>query len=292
MKKTMKFTVIVSALLLTACGAEPISSEPAPIYDTPTEAAHSVSSGEPEKEESADNNDGFTGYGGEALKREMFVEKSDPNETKPNFVSLHCELNYGYTALFDGSTYNSYDEPEKFDFENWEAIEIPEAVMGDYFILSEGDKAGGLTCSRAVSSYIIIPGSIDEPHLYRSFVCFDGEVEVTGYVDRCDGDEAYMDEGQLLFYPDGDSWRGLPVPCRAQYFTYHMNDGGFVYAPFRLSLGTVYDYPSLGLEHDIPQGTTAHMKLVLKDIGLVYGDGDFSGYTISSAVIVSAEKID
>ena len=88
MKKTMKFTIIVSALLLTACGAEPISSEPAPIYDTPTEAAHSVSSGEPEKEESADNNDGFTGYGGEALKREMFVEKSDPNQTQFRVVAL------------------------------------------------------------------------------------------------------------------------------------------------------------------------------------------------------------
>ena len=38
MKKTMKFMVIVSALLLTACGAELISSESASIYDTPTEA--------------------------------------------------------------------------------------------------------------------------------------------------------------------------------------------------------------------------------------------------------------
>lgn len=291
MKKPMKFAAIASALLLTACGAESTPSEQPPTHDASTEVSPSVSSSEPEKEESADNNDGFTGYGGEALKREMFVEKSDPNETNPNFVSLHCELNYGYTALFDGSTYNSYDEPEKFDFENWEAIEIPEAVMGDYFIFSEGDKAGGLTCSRAVSSYIIIPGSIDEPHLYRSLVCFDGEVEVTGYVNRFNGDEAYMDEGQLVFYPD-DSWRGLPIPCNSKYFTYFMKDGGFVCAPFMLSLGTVYDYPSLGLEHDIPQGSTAHMRFVLKDIGLVYGDGDFSGYTISSAVIVSAEKID
>ena len=96
----------------------------------------------------------------------------------------------------------------------------------------------------------------------------------------------------MHFYPDGESWQGLPVEYDSFYWTYSLKDGTLVYAPFRLSLGVISNYSALDLERDIPQGSTAHMKLVLKDIGLVYGDGDFSGYTISSAVIVSAEKID
>lgn len=288
MKKPMKFMAIVSGLLLTACGAEPSSSEQPPLYDTPTEAAP-VSLDEHESRESADTPDGLIGYGGEALEKEKF--KRDPNESNPLSQWVSCEVDYGFTALFDGNIYNSYDDPEKFDLENWECTESCEAVSGDSFIIRAGDSVGGLTCSGAGSGYCMCPGVLDDPHLFLSFACFDGEVEVTGYVNRCDGDEAYMEEGQLLFYPD-ESWRGLPVPCEPRYFTYHMNDGGFVYAPFMLSLGTIYDYSALGLEHDIPQGASAHMRLVLGDIALAYGDGDFSGFTISSAVIVSAEKID
>lgn len=291
MKTPIKFSAIVSALLLTACGAEPISGQP-PTYDAPTEAVSLVLSGEPESEESAkgaETTDVLIGYGGEALERESFVRF--PNETNPDSKWVNCETDYGFIAVFDGNTYNSYDNPEKFDFENWQCTESCEAASGGDFIIGVGDEVGGLTCSRAGSNYCMAPGILDEPQLYHSFACFDGEAEVTGYVYRCDGHEAYMDEGQLLFYPDGDSWRGLPVPCRTEYFTYLMSDGGFVHAPFQISLGTVYDYPSLDIERDIPQGSTAHMRFVLKDIGLAYGDGDFSGFTISSAVIVSSEKI-
>lgn len=128
--------------------------------------------------------------------------------------------------------------------------------------------------------------------MMSSIVCFEGEIEVTGYIDRFDGNEGYVEEGELYLYPDGESWQGLPLEYDSYYWSYALKDGTLVYAPFRLSLGVISDYSALGLESDIPQGSTAHMKLVLKDLQLNYVNTNFGGYTISTAVIVSAEKID
>lgn len=97
-----------------------------------------------------------------------------------------------------------------------------------------------------------------------------------------------MREGEVFFYPDGDSWQGLPLPYADydRYLTYHIKDGSILYAPFRISLD--YSAPDI----DIPQGSAAHIKCVIKGLRLRYVNTNFGSYTISTATVVSAEMID
>lgn len=292
----MKFTCVlpfIIPIMLTAC-ADNTASDSLPITETVAlESAESDTSdteiaGSAELTSETDTN--YTGVCGEVFEPEMF--KEDPDAVLNMY--LYYRTDYGYTALFDGKTYNSFDNPEKFDLDNWECTEQCEAASGGYFIINKGDKIGSLTCTDAFAEYYVndVSPLNDAFGLMSSSVCFEGEIEVTGYIDRYDGDEGYVEEGELHFYPDGESWQGLPVEYDSFYWTYSLKDGTLVYAPFRLSLGVISDYSALDLERDIPQGSTAHMKLVLKDLQLNYVNTNFGNYTISTATIVSAEKID
>ncbi len=296
----MKLTRIlpfIIPIVLTACADNTVSesisvSDSLPITETAApESAESDSSDASTTDSTETNSDtDYIGICGEVFEPEMF--KEDPDAVLNMY--LYYRTDYGYTALFDGRTYNSYNDPEKFDLENWECTERCEAASGGYFIINKGDKIGSLTCTDAFAEYYVndVSPLNDAFGLMSSSVCFEGEIEVTGYIDRYDGDEGYVEEGELHFYPDGESWQGLPVEYDSFYWTYSLKDGTLVYAPFRLSLGVISDYSALDLERDIPQGSTAHMKLVLKDLQLNYVNNNFGNYTISTATIVSAEKID
>lgn len=292
--KLIRILPLMLPIILTACVNATSESTNTTIPDSPS-VTEPVTSEPRESRNTADTkNDStnagseYTGVCGEVLKPENFEEGPDSD-------LLFYRTDYGYTSLFDGKTYNSYDDPEKFDLDLWECTESCEPSSGGLFIVNKGDSIGGLTCTDAFAEYFVnTKYSTQDPFgLMSSGVCFEGELEVTGYIDRLDGNEGYADEGELYFYPDGESWQGLPVPYNTHYYQmYSLNDERLIYAPFRLSLGVVYDYSALGLESDIPQGSTAHMKLVLKDIELIYRNSDFGGYAISTATIVSAEKID
>ncbi len=230
------------------------------------------------------------GVCGEALDPISFEER--PDYALSEF--LYYQVEYGYTALLDGNTYNSYENPEKFGLDK-QCTEQCEAASDGFYIVSKGESIGGLTCTDAYAEYFInttYPAAAPFG-LMSSTVGFDGEIEVAGYIDRYNGDEGYVRDGELHFYPDSESWQGLPMPYADHYYqTYSMKDGGLVYVPFRLSLGSVYDYSALDLEHNIPQGSTVHVKCVLKDVQFKYVNSNFGEYAMSSATVVSVERID
>ena len=295
--KLIRFLPLMIPIALTACANNtasesiiaPESSLPVIEEAVTTESRESVSSDITSGSAAASSD--LIGICGEAFDSASFEERPDYalNEY------LYYRTDHGYTALFDGETYNSYDDPEKFDLDEWKCTEQCEPASGGFFIVNKGDNIGGLTCTDACAEYFLNEKyQNNSPFgLMSSTVSFEGEIEVTGYIDRFDGNEGYADEGELIFYPDGESWQGLPIPyADSYYWTYSLKDERLMYAPFRLSLGVVYDYSALNLENDIPQGSTAHMKCVLKDVQLKYVNSNFGGYTISTAAIVSAEKID
>lgn len=296
----MKFTCVlpfIIPIMLTACAdntaSESISaSDSLPITETVALESAESDTSDTEIADSAeitsDTDTNYTGICGEVFEPEMF--KEDPDAVLNMY--LYYRTDYGYTALFDGKTYNSFDNPEKFDLAKWECTEQCEAASGGYFIINKGDKIGNLTCTDAFAKYYINEVYDNSFGLMSSSVCFEGEIKVTGYVDRYDGNEGYVEEGELHFYPDGESWQEMPIEYNSRYLLYSLKDERLIYAPFRISLGVVSDYSALDLERDIPQGSTAHMKLVLKDLQLNYVNTNFGSYTISTATIVSAEKID
>ena len=284
-------------VFLTACANNAVSESISTHEDSlpltqESSAAESRESGTSDiKEDSTPAGSDLIGICGEVFDPANFEDRPDYKLNE----YLYYRTNYGYTAIFDGKTYNSYDDPDKFDLEEWSCTEQCEAASGGFFMVNKGDKVGDLTCTDAYAEYFLntkLPNN-SSLGLMSSTVSFDGEIEVTGYIDRFNGDEGYVEEGEMYFYPDGDSWQGLPIPYEDSYYwTYSMNDERLMYAPFRISLGVVYDYSALDLDHNIPQGSTVHMKLVLKDMHFNYINSNFGGYTISTAAIVSAEKID
>lgn len=182
--------------------------------------------------------------------------------------------------------------PDKFDTE--ETIVESKQVVSDYSIINKSDNVGDLTCTDAYAEYFLNPAPLgsDIPFgLMSSTVCFDGEVEVTGYVDYYY--DKFREEKEMCFYPDAESWQGLPIPYEAIYDTYTMSDGGRAYVPFRLSLGFADD-SELDIDNMIQLDSTEHMKLVLSDLQFNFKNSDFGSGTVTAgnAKIVSAEKID
>lgn len=292
--KLTRILPLIIPLMLTACASSTVpdtssSQQVSQSTNSVTESSSPESSSTDSRDDSLSELPELIGICGEKLDSASF--EKDPDELFDNLLFYHTD--YGYTALFDGKTYNLRDDPEKFDLDTESCNESREAASGGFFIINKGDTIGGLTCTDANATYFIDPVDHNYPFaLYDSTVCFDGEIEVSGYIDRMDGNEGYVEDGELDFYPDGESWQGLPIPFDYYYYqTYFMKDENLVYAPFRISLGVVYDYSSIDLERDIPKGSTAHMKLVLKDLQLKFVNTNFGGYTISTATIVSAEKM-
>lgn len=294
--KLIRILPLIAPLILTACAystsSDNISSpgNSITVSDNATVGESNVNDSSNAGDDNSTAEPKLIGVCGEVINPENFDERPDYalNEY------LYYRTDYGCAALFDGEIYNSHDDPDKFNFDEWQCTEQCKPASGGFFAVNVGDSVGGLTCIDACAEYFLNENnSVNASFgLMNSTVCFEGEVEVTGYVDRFEGYEGYVDEGELYFYPDGESWNGLPIPYDdSGYHTFYLNDESLMYTPVRLSLGTVYDYSGLGLEYDIPQGTTTHLKCVLKDIQLKYVNSSFGGYTISTAVIVSAEVI-
>lgn len=280
--KLTKILPLMLPLLLTACVSAPPESAPLPDESR----AVTEESAQDTSRESSDT--ALVGVCGEALDAASFEERPDYalNDL------LYYRTDYGYTALFDGKTYSSHDNPEYFDLENLICTQKCEAASGGVIIVNKGDKIGGLTCTDANAEYYIntTRGYTNNPPfgLMSSNVSFEGELEVTGYAECFYGNEGYVQAGEVFFYPDGDSWQGLPLPYADydRYLTYHIKDDSLLYAPFRISL----DYSASDL--DIPQGSAAHIRCVIKDLKLKYVNTNFGSYTISTATVVSAERTD
>lgn len=295
--KLNRILPVMIPVFLTACTSSNVSENKSSHEDISliTEDNSALESRESSSSDitdiSVDTTSNLIGVCGEKFDPESFEERPDYTLNEYRYY----RTDYGYTALFDGESYNSYDDPDKFDLDAWICTEQCEPASGGFFMVDKGDNVGGLTCTDAYAEYYINTEFSNNVSfgLMSSTVCFNGEIEVTGYVDRFDGNEGYVDDGELYFYPDAESWQGLPIPYESSYYwTYSLKDGRLMYAPFRLSLGVVYDYSALDLERNIPQGSTAHMKFVLKDIQFNFVNSNFGGYAISTAKIVSAEKID
>lgn len=293
--KFFKAIPLLLPIMLTACADSSI-----PENTTIPEESQSVTekttplvSTESTVSTSNENNSAESGYVG------ICGETFDPAsfEERPDYVLneyLYYRTDYGYTELFDGKIYNSYDNPDKFNLDEWQCTDQCTASSEGYFMINKGDKLGKLICTDAYAEYFLNTkyASGDSFGLMSSAVSFEGEIEVTGYVDRFDGNEGYVEEGDLFFYPDDESWQGLPIPFRDyDCLTFCLKDERLMYSPFRLSLGSVYDYSELDLESIIPQGSTAHVRCILKDLQFKYSNSNFGGFEISSATVASAEII-
>ncbi len=101
---------------------------------------------------------------------------------------------------------------EKFDVNSFEG-----KCSTEYMRIKVGDKFGTLTVKNAYTlfedkSWNPEDDFSDIPGIYISDRCveFDGELEMTGYVEVTPEDTLYGMGGDMIFYPDGDSSVILP----------------------------------------------------------------------------------
>jgi len=106
---------------------------------------------------------------------------------------------------------------EKFDVNTFEG-----KCSTEYKRINVGDKFGSLTVKKAYTlfteQYWYENNFSDVPGAYLSdcYIEFEGEVEMTGYVEVTPDDTLYGEGGDMKFYPDGDSSVLLPG---IRYFT-------------------------------------------------------------------------
>ena len=138
------------------------------------------------------------------------------------------ECEGGFNVKCEGFAYgfipekalNHIDDPELFkdsgDGEIFGFLGDEDKISADYMRIEVGDKFGTLTVK---SAYTIFSDNrwlkeiSETPGAYISggMITFDGEIELTGYVDVWDNPDYQGATGLMVFYPDGDSSVKIPV---------------------------------------------------------------------------------
>lgn len=141
--------------------------------------------------------------------------------------AVECEGEF--TVKCEGCAYgfiperalNHADDPEMFnargDEETYKFLGDKDKFSADFTKIKVGDTFGTLTVKSAYSLFgdnRFLEKFSETPGAYIAggMIVFDGEVELTGYVDVWEDSANYPGAGGLMiFYPDGDSSVKIPV---------------------------------------------------------------------------------
>lgn len=339
MRKQLALAAVLSALLLTACsGGNPSDSSQNEINsesgtresEAPESSAETVNTA-PETAESdvphvsppIDPKDleGIADldslYGPDGVK----VDKSeltsiqygfddDGNEDKTKWIYASSD-HFAYYSEPRGFSYNSADNADLLDEENWE-FNVEENSTTEYKRCVVGDKLGDLTVSYVSSMFgtvnadvifVTSPGTevqgrelgISEVFFMGSDISFEGSVDMTGYIFICPEDEGYDARGDIFFTPDAESCV-LPVvkfsfdPEKGIYTRSNMmtHDGEFFF---------MSDYPSIYAGNifsseldfdDYPIGEPIKVKLTADNISM---SSNVDWITQTQFVITDIEKL-
>lgn len=127
---------------------------------------------------------------------------------------------------------NRVDDPEMFkdpgDGEIIGFLGDEDKISTDYMRIKVGDKFGTLTVKSAYTIFSDNPwlkefSETPGAYISEGKIEFEGEVELTGYIDVWGDNPNYPDStGIMVFYPDGDSSVKIPIIS----YAYYLEDGG------------------------------------------------------------------
>ena len=292
MRKQLAAAAILSALLLTACSGENSSGSSensqsstrsvndtyesdAPESTTPPETSAEAESSVPEPAEPAvppldpkdlegiADLDNLYGPDGEKVDKSELTSinygyDDEGNEDRTKWFNA-TTTHFAYYSEPQGFSYNSIDNADIWDAENW-TFNADMPTVTEYKRVKVGDTIGGLTVASVSSMFgtNIAEGNYDmgdgtavkgrdlgipEIFFLGSDVTFGGSAELTGYIFICPEDEGYDARGDIFFTPDAESCV-LPVvqfqfdPQNGIYTeSYRMSHNGEFF--------TQSDYPSI-----------------------------------------------
>lgn len=292
MRKQLAAAAILSALLLTACSGENSSGssensqsltssgndthesaapENTAAPESSAEAESSVSETaepvvpplDPKDLEGIADLDNLYGPDGEKVDKSELTSinygyDDEGNEDRTKWFNATTD-HFAYYSEPQGFSYNSIDNADIWDAENWTFnVDVP--TVKEYKKLRVGDTISGLTVASVSSMFgtnsaecgydtgdgTSVTGrelGIPEIFFLGSDVTFEGIAELTGYIFICPEDEGYDARGDIFFTPDAESCT-LPVvqfqfdPQNGIYTeSYRMSHNGEFF--------TQSDYPSI-----------------------------------------------
>lgn len=257
MKRKLAFAVILCAVFLTACsdggssggsqsGSTPTSTESASDGATSesatlkteeaapdtsdTETAEQSAALPPEALDGIEDLNNLYGPDGEKVDKSELTSinygyDDEGNEDKTKWLNA-TTTHFAYYSEPQGFSYNSIDNADIWDAENW-TFNADMPTVTEYKRVKVGDTIGGLTVSSVSSMFgtniaecnydmgdgTAVKGrdlSIPEIFFLGSDVTFEGSAELTGYIFICPEDEGYDSRGDIYFTPDAESCT-LPV---------------------------------------------------------------------------------
>lgn len=234
----------------------------------------------------------------EQIPIETFNEENFIN----NAYIVTCEgFAYAFTSTPDNS-FNPVQDPDKFEaYEGgvYEYIGENIAPSGEYYRVEAGDKFGELTVKNAVTEFFANYADyrnkgINGAYQYGGKLEFEGELELTGYVQVSEENEGYDEGGEIRFVPDNECVDKIPV------MKYEVNEenGEIQHCPIgnwdsnahndvnRFSLGNIYDY-DIDLDGLEPGERMTHVKITIGDI---FSEGS-AYFAEIDAKLLALEKI-
>lgn len=346
MKRKLALAAILSALFLTACSGEnssgssqsgdnlqastesnvPDSAPSESVLPITEEAAtdtkESGSAEEnvvptipPEELDGIEDLNNLYGPDGEKVDKYTITSihygyDDEGNEDKTKWLNVDCD-GFAYYSEPRGFSYNSVDNAELLDKENWR-FNVDELPTPEYKRCEVGDTVCGLKVTYASAMFgtanadmnfvfpddsIILGRELNIPEVFflGGSISFEGSLDMTGYIFICPEDEGYNARGDILFTPDKESCV-LPVVnfefnsekgiFSRSYTVTH--DGEFFY---------MSEYPSIYAGNifsseldfaDYPIGEPIKVKLTADNINM---SSNVDWITQTQFVITDIEKI-
>lgn len=350
MRKQLAAAAVLSALLLTACSGENSSessessensqsSQSETISESGTqESTAPDSTGAPDSSAEAESSvpetaepvvpsldpkdlegiadlDNLYGPDGEKVDKYELTSitygfDDDGNEDRTKWFNA-TTTHFAYYSEPQGFSYNSIDNADIWDAENW-TFNADMPTVTEYKRVKIGDTIGGLKVTSVSSMFgtNIAEGNYDmgdgtsvtgrdlgipEIFFLGSDITLEGTVELSGYIFICPEDEGYDARGDIFFTPDAESCT-LPVvqfqfdPQNGIYTeSYRMSHNGEFF--------TQSDYPNMyagnifssGLDFaDYPIGEPIKVRLTADNITM---RSNIDWITQTQFVITDIEKI-
>ncbi len=228
------------------------------------------------------------------------IEDFDKQRFLDGDYSVACDgFAYAFTSKH---SFNPVQNPDLFErFEDSDMVEYigdEIAPSSEYYRVEPGDKFGELTVKSAetgfYSNYADYDERISGAYTYSGMIEFDGELELTGYIQVSRPNEGYDEGGEIRFVPDNEFVDKIPI------IKYSVNEEKNVvehspmsncdsnaYNDFnRFSLGNLHDY-DIDLDGLEEGERFTHVKITIGDIvsmGLTY-------FADIDAKLLSLEKI-
>lgn len=258
------------------------------------EYAKSESKGEPDPVELPIDiycPDGERIYSEDISKIYANEELSAAQLTEDNWYQIECE-GFTYLAENSGIQYNSKDDADKYDAENYEFEGVTGIVPAEYKRYKVGDKIGDLTVTYAVTDFSsqnadayycvgddewLSAKELGMKHMYLNggVVEFDGSVTLTGYANKAPEDDGYIAKCDIGFFPDKEScilpvmnYAVTPEGVNTRVWTYNDIDTAWASEYTDFEIGNTEeerysDFDFSGLPDD---GSYVKVRVTLEDI--------------------------